>query len=196
MLRWYTALTFPYWVNSASFLKQCYLHSVYPTMEKAQKSLGCDYKRSQNGSKAKNKIWKKQAIALFTGIAKPWNTPKRPAWQLPNPSTSPSTVTTLWPTPAHRAGWAVSSNSFQIKAKATKEELRWTRRPTNSLFLTYRFITHSSIPLPQNQMGVHNSRGCLGRLPPHRTAPGRGLRSLPWSSCAPLIPKAHSAIQL
>lgn len=39
-----------------SFLKQYYLCSIYPRMEKFQKSLGCDYKISQNRSKAKNKI--------------------------------------------------------------------------------------------------------------------------------------------
>ena len=39
-----------------SLLKQYYLCSVYPRMEKSQKSLGCDYKIPQNRSKAKNKI--------------------------------------------------------------------------------------------------------------------------------------------
>lgn len=52
-------------------------------MEKSHKSLGYDYKISQNRSKARNKIWKEQAITLFPDIAQSWSTPKRPAWQLP-----------------------------------------------------------------------------------------------------------------
>lgn len=100
-------------------------------MEKSQKSLGCDYKVSQNRSKAKNKIWKEQAITLFPDLAKSWSTPKRPAWQLPKLSTP----ATLSPSPGQlqpfKAGSASEQYQFKKKekkkrAKAQKKELRWT----------------------------------------------------------------------
>lgn len=100
-------------------------------MEKSQKSLGCDYKISQNRSKAKNKIWKEQAITLFPDLAKSWSTPKRPAWQLPKLSTPAA----LSPSPGQlqplKAGSASEQYQFKKKekkkrAKAQKKELRWT----------------------------------------------------------------------
>lgn len=85
-------------------------------MENSQKSLGCNYKISQNRLKAKNKIWKEQAITLFPDIAKPWSTPKRPAWQFPNLSTpavlSPSPGR---PAPAQKTGSAAKGTNFQKK---------------------------------------------------------------------------------
>lgn len=118
-------------LQQRSFSEQYYLRSICPRMENSQKSLGCNYKISQNRLKAKNKIWKEQAITLFPDIAKPWSTPKRPAWQFPNLSTpavlSPSPGR---PVPAQKTGSAVKGTNFQKKkAKAPKEELRWSESP-------------------------------------------------------------------
>lgn len=181
-------------LQQRSFLEQYYLRSICPRMENSQKSLGCNYKISQNRLKAKNKIWKEQAITLFPDIAKPWSTPKRPAWQFPNLSTpavlSPSPGR---PAPAQKTGSAAKGTNFQKKnAKAPKDELRWSESP----WLTNSFIHPSIHHSSPNEMGVQDSCCRLGQFPPHGTVPGRSLLSLQGSSCAPLIPTAPSAIQL
>lgn len=132
-------------------------------MEKSQKSLACDYNIYQNRSKAKNKIWKEQAITLFPDIAKPWSTPKRPAWLFPNLSTpavlSPSPGR---PTPAQKAGSAAGrGTNSQIQANALQE--CWSENPPTPP-PTPDSLNHSSFhpsPHPQIRWGFQTAAAAL-----------------------------------
>lgn len=125
-------------------------------------------------------------------MAKPWHIPKRPFWQLPNLSNSPppSTVTSqslAKPCPEGRLG----GEQYEISKKS--------QGPNRGIVLASDLPIHSSThPFfhSPNQKGVHDSSCCLGSLLPYGTVPGRSLHTLRWSSCAPLIPTAHSTVQL
>ena len=130
---------------------------------------------------------------MFPDIAKPWSTPKRPAWQFPNLSTpavlSPSPGR---PAPAQKTGSAAKGTNFQKKKRPRPPKRNCAGLKASDSLL------HSSIhpSPPPKEMGVQDSCCRLGHFPPHGTVPGRSPLSLQGSSCAPLIPTAPSAIQL
>lgn len=131
------------------------------------------------------------AITWFPGNSKPGSISKRPAWSSPifHPfPPSSSIVTIIWPTRALRR-WFNSDSSKWLQ----KEAMHWARSPSPSHDAPIHSVFHAYTP---NWMGTQDRCcGCHARSPPGGAGPGRGLPSLHRSSCAPLIPTAHSALQ-
>lgn len=105
----------------------------------------------------------------------------------PFPASS-SIVTIIWPTRALRR-WFNSDSSKWLQKEATY----WARSPSPSPDAPIHSVFHAYTP---NWMGNQDRCcGCHARSPPSGAGPRRGLPSLHRSSCAPLIPTAHSALQ-